>query len=115
MLDVETCLVAIKEEHGFVMKPPDTLPFIDKNTIGVIVILGSTYTGHLENVKLMSDLCKIRLAMMLLSTLFPFECRISEIYCPLGHREEEVRTINRSESGESVTTRKKKMGCCLIM
>ena len=31
-----------------ILKPPDTLPFIDKIMIGVIVILGSTYTGHLE-------------------------------------------------------------------
>jgi len=38
------------------MDPHDAIPFIDENTIGVIVILGSTYTGHYENVKLMSDL-----------------------------------------------------------
>jgi glutamate decarboxylase len=57
--DVETRLVPVKEEHGFVMNPPDALQFIDENTIGVIIILGSTYTGHFENVKLMSDLCKI--------------------------------------------------------
>ena len=58
----------VKEENGFVMNPPDALQFIDENTIGVIVILGSTYTGHFENVKLMSDLCKIWLALILLDT-----------------------------------------------
>ncbi|KAF4616663.1 hypothetical protein D9613_008482 [Agrocybe pediades] len=54
--DVETRLVPVSEEKGFCMDPHDAIPFIDENTIGVIVILGSTYTGHYENVKLMSDL-----------------------------------------------------------
>lgn len=39
------------------MNPHDALQYIDENTIGVMVILGSTYTGHFENVQLMSDLC----------------------------------------------------------
>ncbi len=38
------------------MEPKDALQYIDENTIGVMVILGSTYTGHFENVQLMSDL-----------------------------------------------------------
>ena len=38
------------------MHPPDAIQFIDENTIGVMVILGSTYTGHFEDVQLMSDL-----------------------------------------------------------
>jgi glutamate decarboxylase len=54
--DVETRLVPVKETNGFVMDPHDALSFIDENTIGVIVILGSTYTGHYENVELMSKL-----------------------------------------------------------
>jgi glutamate decarboxylase len=56
----------VKEENGFIMNPPDALQFIDENTIGVIVILGSTYTGHFENVQLMSDLCKHPLALLML-------------------------------------------------
>ena len=40
------------------MDPNDALQFIDENTIGIIVILGSTYTGHFENVALMSKLRK---------------------------------------------------------
>ena len=54
--DVETRLVPVKESHGFVLDPHDAIPFIDENTIGVIVILGSTYTGHYEDVALMSSL-----------------------------------------------------------
>ncbi|KAF7761444.1 hypothetical protein Agabi119p4_9436 [Agaricus bisporus var. burnettii] len=54
--DVECRLVPVTEEHDFVMNPHDALQYIDENTIGVMVILGSTYTGHFENVQLMSDL-----------------------------------------------------------
>ncbi len=47
----------VHAETDFVMHPPDALQYIDENTIGVMVIMGSTYTGHFENVQLMSDLC----------------------------------------------------------
>lgn len=47
----------VKAENGFIMDPRDALKYIDENTIGVMVILGSTYTGHFENVQLMSELC----------------------------------------------------------
>ena len=49
-------LVPVKADNGFIMDPNDAIKFIDENTIGVIVILGSTYTGHFENVALMSEL-----------------------------------------------------------
>lgn len=39
------------------MDPKDAIPYLDENTIGVIVILGSTYTGGFEDVKGMNDLC----------------------------------------------------------
>jgi hypothetical protein len=55
--DVETRLVPVKASNGFIMDPHDAIPFVDENTIGMIVILGSTYTGHFENVQLMSHLC----------------------------------------------------------
>ena len=55
--DVETRLVPVKASNGFIMDPHDALPFVDENTIGIMVILGSTYTGHFENVQLMNDLC----------------------------------------------------------
>ncbi|KAJ7054420.1 glutamate decarboxylase [Mycena amicta] len=53
--DVEARLVPV-DTSNYVMNPHDAMQFIDENTIGVIVILGSTYTGHFENVQLMSDL-----------------------------------------------------------
>jgi len=49
-------LVPVKADNGFIMDPNDAIKFIDENTIGVMVILGSTYTGHFENVALMSEL-----------------------------------------------------------
>jgi glutamate decarboxylase len=49
-------LVPVKESGNFIMDPKDAIQFIDENTIGVMVILGSTYTGHFENVQEMSDL-----------------------------------------------------------
>ncbi|KAF8621774.1 hypothetical protein AX15_007510 [Amanita polypyramis BW_CC] len=54
--EVETRLVPVKASNGFVMDPNDALQYIDENTIGVMVIMGSTYTGHFENVQLMSEL-----------------------------------------------------------
>ncbi len=47
----------VKASNGFIMDPHDALQYIDENTIGVMVIMGSTYTGHFENVQLMNDLC----------------------------------------------------------
>jgi glutamate decarboxylase len=39
------------------MDPKEAMNYIDENTIGVMVILGSTYTGAFEDVKGMSNLC----------------------------------------------------------
>lgn len=46
----------VKESNGFVMDPTDAIEYVDENTIGIIVIFGSTYTGHFEDVALMSEL-----------------------------------------------------------
>ncbi|KAF8639285.1 hypothetical protein AX16_010357 [Volvariella volvacea WC 439] len=54
--DVECRLVPVKAQTGFVLDPKDAIQYIDENTIGVMVILGSTYTGHFEDVQEMSDL-----------------------------------------------------------
>ncbi|KAF5364790.1 hypothetical protein D9758_009317 [Tetrapyrgos nigripes] len=54
--DVECRLVPVKKENNYVMDPKDAIGYVDENTIGVMVIMGSTYTGHFENVKEMSDL-----------------------------------------------------------
>lgn len=54
--DVECRLVPVNVEGNYCMAPHDAMPYIDENTIGVMVILGSTYTGHFEDVALMAEL-----------------------------------------------------------
>ncbi|KAL0947169.1 hypothetical protein HGRIS_013295 [Hohenbuehelia grisea] len=54
--EVECRLVPISEESKYRLDPKKAMEFVDENTIGVFVILGSTYTGHYEPVKEMSDL-----------------------------------------------------------
>lgn len=48
----------MKARKGFVMDPHDAMQYIDDNTIGIMVIFGSTYSGHFEDVELMSNLCE---------------------------------------------------------
>jgi len=54
--DVECRLVPISKESHYCLDPKKAIEMVDENTIGVFVILGSTYTGHYEPVKEMSDL-----------------------------------------------------------
>ncbi|KAI0674361.1 glutamate decarboxylase [Trametes maxima] len=54
--DVEARLVPISEESHYRLDPTRAMEYIDENTIGVYVILGSTYTGHYEPVKEMAAL-----------------------------------------------------------
>lgn len=48
--DVEMRLVPVSEETNYVMSPEKAMEYVDENTIGVFVILGSTYTGAYESV-----------------------------------------------------------------
>ncbi|KZT44602.1 glutamate decarboxylase [Sistotremastrum suecicum HHB10207 ss-3] len=54
--EVECRLVPISVESKYRLDPKKAMDYVDENTIGVFVILGSTYTGHYEPVKEMSDL-----------------------------------------------------------
>jgi len=54
--DVEARLVPISEESHYCLDPKKAMQYVDENTIGVYVILGSTYTGHYEPVEEMSEL-----------------------------------------------------------
>ncbi|CAH7689077.1 glutamate decarboxylase [Phakopsora pachyrhizi] len=54
--DVEMRLVPVTAESNYCLDPKRTMEYVDENTIGVFVILGSTYTGHFEPVKEMADL-----------------------------------------------------------
>ncbi|KAH7930877.1 glutamate decarboxylase [Leucogyrophana mollusca] len=54
--EVECRLVPVSVESKYRLDPKKAMEYVDENTIGVYVILGSTYTGHYEPVKEMSDL-----------------------------------------------------------
>ncbi|KAK4686768.1 glutamate decarboxylase, partial [Tremellales sp. Uapishka_1] len=53
--EVECRLVPISKESNYVMNAKEAMKYVDENTIGVFVILGSTYTGAFESVQEMSD------------------------------------------------------------
>ncbi|KAI5124067.1 hypothetical protein M0805_003894 [Coniferiporia weirii] len=54
--EVECRLVPVSVESKYRLDPKRAMEYVDENTIGVFIILGSTYTGHYEPVKEMSDL-----------------------------------------------------------
>jgi len=54
--EVECRLVRVSVESKYRLDPKKAMESVDENTIGVYVILGSTYTGHYEPVKEMADL-----------------------------------------------------------
>ncbi|QKX59996.1 uncharacterized protein TRUGW13939_07138 [Talaromyces rugulosus] len=49
--DVEARILDVSEKSNFALDPDMVRKNIDENTIGVFVILGSTYTGHFEPVE----------------------------------------------------------------
>ncbi|CAD6578499.1 MAG: hypothetical protein TREMPRED_002207 [Tremellales sp. Tagirdzhanova-0007] len=53
--EVECRLVPVTPESNFVMSAKDAIKYVDENTIGVFVILGSTYTGVFESVTEMDE------------------------------------------------------------
>lgn len=54
--DVEARILPVSEESHYRLDPALVKGQIDENTIGVFVILGSTYTGHYEPVEEISNI-----------------------------------------------------------
>lgn len=54
--DVEARILDVSEKSNFALDPDMVRENIDENTIGVFVILGSTYTGHFEPVEEISKI-----------------------------------------------------------
>ncbi|GAA5867350.1 hypothetical protein JCM8547_003317 [Rhodosporidiobolus lusitaniae] len=54
--DVEARMVPVDESTKYVMDPKRAIEMVDENTIGIFVILGSTYTGTYEDVGEMARL-----------------------------------------------------------
>src|SRR6202012_2577437 len=53
--DVEPRIVPLKEGK-YTIGPDDVAPQIDENTIGVAAVLGTTFTGHADDIKGINDL-----------------------------------------------------------
>jgi glutamate decarboxylase len=53
--EVELREVNVREDY-YVMDPAKAVEMVDENTICVAAILGSTYNGEFEDVKLLNDL-----------------------------------------------------------
>jgi glutamate decarboxylase len=47
--DVEPRIVPL-QEHKYTIGPEDVEPHVDENTIGVAAVLGTTFTGHMDDV-----------------------------------------------------------------
>src|SRR5881227_3415647 len=53
--DVEPRIVPLKE-HKYTIGPEDVEPHVDENTIGVAAVLGTTFTGHMDDITGINDL-----------------------------------------------------------
>jgi glutamate decarboxylase len=53
--DVEPRIVPL-QEHKFTIGPEDVEPHVDENTIGVAAVLGTTFTGHSDDITGINDL-----------------------------------------------------------
>ncbi|CCC69056.1 hypothetical protein NCAS_0C00660 [Naumovozyma castellii] len=53
--EVECRLVPVSKKSHYMLDPKSLWDYVDENTIGCFVILGTTYTGHLENVEKVAD------------------------------------------------------------
>ena len=54
--DVEARILPVSEKSHYCLDPNLVLDSVDENTIGIFVILGSTYTGHYEPVEQVSQI-----------------------------------------------------------
>src|SRR5256714_10871589 len=53
--DVEPRIVPLKRDK-YTIGPEDVEPYIDENTIGVAAVLGTTFTGHADDIQGINDL-----------------------------------------------------------
>jgi len=53
--DVEPRIVALREDK-YTIGPDDVEPHVDENTIGVAAVLGTTYTGHMDDIRGIDEL-----------------------------------------------------------
>jgi glutamate decarboxylase len=76
--DVEEKYVYCSEGQ-YILSPKKAVELVDENTIGVCVILGSTYTGHYEDVKAVNDLLLAKKSAYWFGGPYPCRCSIGWI------------------------------------
>ncbi len=54
--DVASRVIPVSRESNYVLDLAKVREQIDENTIGIFAVLGSTYTGHFDNVEKLSDM-----------------------------------------------------------
>jgi glutamate decarboxylase len=57
--DIEMHTAPMKKENGYRVSPEDLIAVCDENTIGIVGILGTTYTGEYQDIKKINDLLEI--------------------------------------------------------
>jgi glutamate decarboxylase len=58
--DVEPRIIPLQPDK-YTIGPEDVEPFVDENTIGVAAVLGTTFTGHADDIRGINDLlCRLR-------------------------------------------------------
>ncbi|HEY1276018.1 MAG TPA: glutamate decarboxylase [Thermoleophilaceae bacterium] len=55
--DVEPRIVPL-QEHKYTIGPEDVEPHVDENTIGVAAVLGTTFTGHMDDIRGIDELLR---------------------------------------------------------
>jgi len=101
-LEVEEAYVYC-DENNLIMDPQKAVDLVNENTIGVCAILGSTYTGHYEDVKSLNDLLKKKNAKMGLDVMIHVDAASGGFVAPFVNpklvwdfRLELVASINTS-------------------
>ena len=79
--DVEERFVPLTEEC-YVTRPEEAVKMCDENTIGICGILGSTYTGHYEDIAKMDELVEKKNKETVSATTVLLCLEAAHMYCP---------------------------------
>ncbi|KAJ3013440.1 hypothetical protein HKX48_005752 [Thoreauomyces humboldtii] len=77
-LEIEARYVNCDEDH-LSLNPEKAIKLVDENTIGVVAILGSTYTGHYEDASAMNDLLLGGLRLLFVAQDLNWDFRLESV------------------------------------
>ncbi len=116
--DVEMRLVPVSHESRYCLDINKAMDYVDENTICVVVILGSTYTGHYEDVEGMSKLLDAYEAKTGIDIPIHVDGASGAMVAPFATPElkwsfdiPRVKSINTSATSSAWSTRVS-AGCC---